>query len=219
MEPSLRVRGTVHCRYLQSWADQGVLLLNAVLTVKAHSANSHKDKVRAPILLSSPPSLAQRHGTIYYYFTLLRAVCARAAPVRRDAPPILPPPSVPLSLPFLPLSLHGVFRAGVLLRTCLPACPPAALWAAPHRHYPSRSKMMARVAPDPVVLVPIDRAYLRIWSPARACARACVCACVRACVPMLVHPLSRAPARARLGAIAGAPGVGVLHQRHRRRRE
>ena len=30
--------------YLISWADQGVLLLNIVLTVRAHEANSHKDK-------------------------------------------------------------------------------------------------------------------------------------------------------------------------------
>jgi len=30
--------------YLQSWAKQGVLLLNAVLTVRAHQANSHKGK-------------------------------------------------------------------------------------------------------------------------------------------------------------------------------
>ena len=30
--------------YLQSWAEQGVLMLNAVLTVRAHQANSHKDK-------------------------------------------------------------------------------------------------------------------------------------------------------------------------------
>ncbi|MBR6025793.1 MAG: uracil-DNA glycosylase [Firmicutes bacterium] len=30
--------------YLQSWAEQGVLLLNAVLTVRAHAANSHKGK-------------------------------------------------------------------------------------------------------------------------------------------------------------------------------
>jgi uracil-DNA glycosylase len=30
--------------YLQHWADQGVLLLNAVLTVRAHEANSHKGK-------------------------------------------------------------------------------------------------------------------------------------------------------------------------------
>ena len=28
--------------YLKKWADQGVLLLNAVLTVRAHEANSHK---------------------------------------------------------------------------------------------------------------------------------------------------------------------------------
>ena len=30
--------------YLQKWANQGVLLLNAVLTVRAHQANSHKGK-------------------------------------------------------------------------------------------------------------------------------------------------------------------------------
>jgi uracil-DNA glycosylase len=30
--------------YLEPWAKQGVLLLNAVLTVQAHQANSHKDK-------------------------------------------------------------------------------------------------------------------------------------------------------------------------------
>jgi uracil-DNA glycosylase len=30
--------------YLVPWANQGVLLLNAVLTVRAHEANSHKDK-------------------------------------------------------------------------------------------------------------------------------------------------------------------------------
>lgn len=29
--------------YLKSWADQGVLLLNTVLTVRAHEANSHRD--------------------------------------------------------------------------------------------------------------------------------------------------------------------------------
>ena len=28
--------------YLKKWADQGVLLLNTVLTVRAHNANSHK---------------------------------------------------------------------------------------------------------------------------------------------------------------------------------
>jgi uracil-DNA glycosylase len=30
--------------YLVPWAEQGVLLLNAVLTVRAHAPNSHKDK-------------------------------------------------------------------------------------------------------------------------------------------------------------------------------
>lgn len=30
--------------YLVHWAEQGVLMLNAVLTVRAHSPNSHKDK-------------------------------------------------------------------------------------------------------------------------------------------------------------------------------
>jgi uracil-DNA glycosylase len=30
--------------YLTSWAKQGVLMLNAVLTVRAHTPNSHKDK-------------------------------------------------------------------------------------------------------------------------------------------------------------------------------
>lgn len=29
--------------YLKKWADQGVLLLNTVLTVRAHAAHSHKD--------------------------------------------------------------------------------------------------------------------------------------------------------------------------------
>ncbi len=30
--------------YLQHWAEQGILMLNAVLTVRAHEANSHKDE-------------------------------------------------------------------------------------------------------------------------------------------------------------------------------
>jgi uracil-DNA glycosylase len=30
--------------YLTPWAEQGLLMLNAVLTVRAHEANSHKDK-------------------------------------------------------------------------------------------------------------------------------------------------------------------------------
>lgn len=43
------LRDDLGCRipnngYLEPWARQGVLLLNAVLTVRAHQANSHKDK-------------------------------------------------------------------------------------------------------------------------------------------------------------------------------
>ena len=30
--------------YLKKWADQGVLMLNTVLTVRAHQANSHQGK-------------------------------------------------------------------------------------------------------------------------------------------------------------------------------
>jgi uracil-DNA glycosylase len=30
--------------YLEPWAKQGILMLNAVLTVRAHTPNSHKDK-------------------------------------------------------------------------------------------------------------------------------------------------------------------------------
>lgn len=30
--------------YLASWAEQGILMLNAVLTVRAHAPNSHKDR-------------------------------------------------------------------------------------------------------------------------------------------------------------------------------
>ncbi|MDG4812053.1 uracil-DNA glycosylase [Hydrogenovibrio sp. 3SP14C1] len=33
-----------HCGYLQPWADQGVLLLNAVLTVEAGQANAHQNR-------------------------------------------------------------------------------------------------------------------------------------------------------------------------------
>jgi len=43
------LRNDLGCRipnhgYLVKWAEQGVLLLNAVLTVRAHQANSHKNK-------------------------------------------------------------------------------------------------------------------------------------------------------------------------------
>lgn len=49
---------------LAPWAEQGVLLLNAVLTVRAHQANSHKD-----------------HGWETFTDAILRAVNARPEPV------------------------------------------------------------------------------------------------------------------------------------------
>jgi len=50
--------------YLAPWAEQGVLLLNAVLTVRAHTPNSHKD-----------------HGWETFTDAVLRAVAARPDPV------------------------------------------------------------------------------------------------------------------------------------------
>jgi uracil-DNA glycosylase len=49
--------------YLQSWSEQGVVLLNAVLTVKHKTPNSHKNQVRertACLLSRSPFSLVWR---------------------------------------------------------------------------------------------------------------------------------------------------------------
>lgn len=72
--PSLRnifkeLKTDVGCRlpnngYLVPWARQGVLLLNAVLTVRAHEPNSHKD-----------------HGWETFTDAVLRAVNARPDPV------------------------------------------------------------------------------------------------------------------------------------------
>lgn len=50
--------------YLVPWAEQGVLLLNAVLTVRAHQANSHKDK-----------------GWEHFTDAVIRAVNAKESPV------------------------------------------------------------------------------------------------------------------------------------------
>ena len=50
--------------YLKAWADQGVLLLNTVLTVRAHEAASHKD-----------------HGWEQFTDAVIRAVSAREQPV------------------------------------------------------------------------------------------------------------------------------------------
>lgn len=43
LEADLQIKAPKH-GYLKKWADQGVLLLNTVLTVRAHEANSHQGK-------------------------------------------------------------------------------------------------------------------------------------------------------------------------------
>lgn len=43
LESDLGIQGPAH-GYLENWAKEGVLLLNTVLTVRAHQANSHKKK-------------------------------------------------------------------------------------------------------------------------------------------------------------------------------
>ncbi|WP_029321907.1 uracil-DNA glycosylase [Butyrivibrio sp. AE3004] len=50
--------------YLKKWADQGVLLLNTVLTVRAHAANSHKG-----------------HGWEYFTDAIIRAVNEQDRPI------------------------------------------------------------------------------------------------------------------------------------------
>ena len=50
--------------YLVPWAEQGILLLNAVLTVRAHSPNSHKN-----------------HGWEIFTDAIIRAVSAKESPV------------------------------------------------------------------------------------------------------------------------------------------
>lgn len=50
--------------YLKKWADQGVLLLNTVLTVRAHQANSH-----------------QKHGWEQFTDAVIQAVAAQNRPI------------------------------------------------------------------------------------------------------------------------------------------
>ena len=53
--------------YLTKWAKQGVLLLNTVLTVRAHQANSHRglDGKNLPMQQSKSPGSAGSSNGIY----------------------------------------------------------------------------------------------------------------------------------------------------------
>ena len=51
--------------YLQKWADQGVLLLNTVLTVRAHQANSHQGKGWETITDAAIKALSDRGKVVF----------------------------------------------------------------------------------------------------------------------------------------------------------
>lgn len=51
--------------YLKSWADQGVLLLNSVLTVRAHQAYSHRNHGWELLTDAAIKALAQRGGVVF----------------------------------------------------------------------------------------------------------------------------------------------------------
>jgi len=52
--------------YLEGWARQGVLLLNAVLTVQAHQANSHKDRGWEKFTDAVIKALNDQHDSIVF---------------------------------------------------------------------------------------------------------------------------------------------------------
>ena len=51
--------------YLKKWADQGVLLLNTVLTVRAHQANSHQEEAGSSLRMQSYRQSMHRTGQSY----------------------------------------------------------------------------------------------------------------------------------------------------------
>ncbi|WP_304250165.1 uracil-DNA glycosylase [Limosilactobacillus gastricus] len=56
----------VHHGYLKSWADQGVLLLNAVLTVRSGQANSHRGMGWETITDAAIQALSQRPQPVVF---------------------------------------------------------------------------------------------------------------------------------------------------------
>lgn len=55
-----------HCGYLQPWADQGVLLLNAVLTVESGKPNSHQNQGWEPLTDAVINALANQRQNIVF---------------------------------------------------------------------------------------------------------------------------------------------------------
>ncbi|WP_261807312.1 uracil-DNA glycosylase [Lapidilactobacillus luobeiensis] len=60
--------------YLKAWADQGVLLLNSVLTVRAHQAYSHRGRGWEMLTDRAIAALSQRGGVVF----ILWGAAARA---------------------------------------------------------------------------------------------------------------------------------------------
>ena len=59
---------------LERWAKQGVLLLNATLTVRAHQAGSHQKKGWEEFTDSVIKQLAQKKKILYFYYGVLMLV-------------------------------------------------------------------------------------------------------------------------------------------------
>ena len=79
--------------YLKKWADQGVLLLNTVLTVRAHQANSH-----------------QGHGWEQFTDAVIRAVNEQDRPAQSKIPMLTNPKHLILKAPHpSPLSAYRGF--------------------------------------------------------------------------------------------------------------
>ena len=79
--------------YLKKWADQGVLLLNTVLTVRAHQANSH-----------------QGHGWEQFTDAVIRAVNEQERPAQSKIPMLTNPKHLILKAPHpSPLSAYRGF--------------------------------------------------------------------------------------------------------------
>ena len=55
-----------HHGYLEKWARQGVLLLNAVLTVRAHQANSHRGKGWEELTDTIIKKVNEKEGPVVY---------------------------------------------------------------------------------------------------------------------------------------------------------
>ena len=81
--------------YLVPWAEQGVMLLNAVLTVRAHEANSHKNKGWETFTDAAIRALNDREDPVV--FVLWGAYAQKKGKLDRLRPPPGPDRRPPLA--------------------------------------------------------------------------------------------------------------------------